>query len=400
MRVLFSSLDSYGHLCPLVPLALAASEAGHEVVFATAETRHAALRSVGLRPVAAGPSVEETFHFFARQSYGVTEGLRSGELSEHQRNDLIAFVTGSFLPRRLTEQLLPVIADFAPDLVVWECYNFGAAFAAKLSGTPSLCHGICRITSFDLHDHIVSAARNTGVELLGPDWAPDWGHSLGDRLLDIFPPSLQGLDFLAAEYRLELRPESAEAANPGDPVAAWAGTRPRPLVYLTMGTVFGSEQVLRQAVRGLGELEVDVLVATGPKVRLDTFGSVPENVRLTSWIPQSAVLPHADLVVHHGGSGTTLGSVAGRCAATVPAPGRRPFRQRRRRVGGGRGATSVGRGPDSRNDRGRGTGAAGRRGCPPRGGPRGRGDREDAVGQGDRRAARRPRAVMSPHPAG
>ncbi|MFB9431651.1 glycosyltransferase [Streptoalloteichus tenebrarius] len=291
-------------------MALAASEAGHEVVFATAETRHAALRSVGLRPVAAGPSVEETFHFFARQSYGVTEGLRSGELSEHQRNDLIAFVTGSFLPRRLTEQLLPVIADFAPDLVVWECYNFGAAFAAKLSGTPSLCHGICRITSFDLHDHIVSAARNTGVELLGPDWAPDWGHSLGDRLLDIFPPSLQGLDFLAAEYRLELRPESAEAANPGDPVAAWAGTRPRPLVYLTMGTVFGSEQVLRQAVRGLGELEVDVLVATGPKVRLDTFGSVPENVRLTSWIPQSAVLPHADLVVHHGGSGTTLGSVA------------------------------------------------------------------------------------------
>jgi UDP:flavonoid glycosyltransferase YjiC (YdhE family) len=37
---------------------------------------------------------------------------------------------------------------------------------------------------------------------------------------------------------------------------------------------------------------------------------VPDHVTLRAWVPQAAVVPHADLVVHHGGSGTTLGALA------------------------------------------------------------------------------------------
>ena len=35
---------------------------------------------------------------------------------------------------------------------------------------------------------------------------------------------------------------------------------------------------------------------------------MPDNVVVLPWVPQADLLPHVDLVVHHGGSGTTMGT--------------------------------------------------------------------------------------------
>jgi MGT family glycosyltransferase len=78
-------------------------------------------------------------------------------------------------------------------------------------------------------------------------------------------------------------------------------------VYLTLGTAFPTAPVLRTAIDGLAKLPVDVLVSTGKQVDI---GEVPEHVRVRQWVSQAAVLPHVDLVVHHGGSGTMLGTFA------------------------------------------------------------------------------------------
>ena len=37
MKIIFASLGAYGHLYPMMPLALACADAGHEVVVATGE---------------------------------------------------------------------------------------------------------------------------------------------------------------------------------------------------------------------------------------------------------------------------------------------------------------------------------------------------------------------------
>jgi MGT family glycosyltransferase len=79
-----------------------------------------------------------------------------------------------------------------------------------------------------------------------------------------------------------------------------------PLVYLTLGTAFGTRKVLQTILAGLAALPVDVIVASG-KIRLDV---VPDNVIAREWVPQAQLLPHASVVVHHGGSGTTLGALA------------------------------------------------------------------------------------------
>lgn len=93
---------------------------------------------------------------------------------------------------------------------------------------------------------------------------------------------------------------------------SWRGDAvpPRPLVYLTLGTTFGSTGVLREAIAGLGRLAVDVLVATGPTVDPLELTDLPDNVRVERWVQQADVVTQASVVVHHGGSGTTLGTTA------------------------------------------------------------------------------------------
>jgi UDP:flavonoid glycosyltransferase YjiC (YdhE family) len=53
-----------------------------------------------------------------------------------------------------------------------------------------------------------------------------------------------------------------------------------------------------------------VLLTVGRRFDASTLGSVPANVHLEPWIDQARVLDHADLVVCHGGSGTTLAALA------------------------------------------------------------------------------------------
>ena len=54
MRVLFSTLPASGHWHPLVPFAAALRTAGHEVAFATAPDRFAAISALGFACFPAG----------------------------------------------------------------------------------------------------------------------------------------------------------------------------------------------------------------------------------------------------------------------------------------------------------------------------------------------------------
>jgi UDP:flavonoid glycosyltransferase YjiC (YdhE family) len=51
-------------------------------------------------------------------------------------------------------------------------------------------------------------------------------------------------------------------------------------------------------------------VATGPDVDPGALGGLPAAVHVEQEVPQAQVLPHVDLVVHHGGTGTVVGAVA------------------------------------------------------------------------------------------
>jgi hypothetical protein len=219
MRVLFASLASVGHTYPLIPLAIAARDAGHEVHFAAGENVHPPLAANRLRPFRPADSFYELY----------------------------------------AEDLEPELARLRPDLVLHEWGVPGAAIAAHRAGIPGMWHGFGRM--FPAGIGLELPTRNLG--------APRRPH------IDICPPSLQDKEFVATEDRIELRPVpySAPAALP-----AWVSRRTsRPLIYLTLGTAFGTPELLTTAIEGLARLDARVVVAAG-RVPPDQLGQVPDNI--------------------------------------------------------------------------------------------------------------------------
>lgn len=84
----------------------------------------------------------------------------------------------------------------------------------------------------------------------------------------------------------------------------------RPRVDVTLGTVASDLAVLRDALVGLACLDIRLLVPVGPMGGPDALGPQPANVRVERFVPQTQVLPHASVVVSHGGSGTFLGALS------------------------------------------------------------------------------------------
>jgi UDP:flavonoid glycosyltransferase YjiC (YdhE family) len=307
VRLIFASLASHGHIYPLIPLALAAKDAGHDVVFATSEEFLAPLRKAGLEVAAAGMSI--------RAAFGTLHEGKPLDLEPEQRDEAIAKVFGEVMPRQSMRDLKPLLDVMRPDLVVHEMGNPGAAFAARKAGITGLCHGFGRESTdpmnIRIRERIRAFAADVDIDLTG-----DYPAAAGNRYLDICPPSWQLPEFKAAVDRVELRPVAWN--EPGE-LPPGVRYRKRPLVYLTLGTAMGNAVVLRQAIEGLAKLPVDVLVASGPSLTGADLGEMPENVRLEAWVPQGDLLPHVDLVVHHGGSGTTLGALAaGKVQLFVP----------------------------------------------------------------------------------
>ncbi|MGW0503165.1 glycosyltransferase [Micromonospora sp. NPDC003241] len=250
MRLIFASLASVGHAYPMIPLAVAARQAGHEVHFAAGEAVHTPLAANGLRPFRPADTFYEMY----------------------------------------AEDLAPDLERLAPDLVVHGWGVPGAAVAAAQAGVPGLWHGFGRM--FPPH---IGLESPTAIAA-----APGRPH------LDICPPSLQDATFAATAERIALRPVPFSA--PG-PTPTWDDDRSGPLVYLTFGTAFGSADLVTTTVAGLARLGTRVVVAAG-RVPVEEIGVVPADVVVREWVPQAEVLPRADLVVHHGGSGTTLGALA------------------------------------------------------------------------------------------
>ncbi len=333
MRIVFASLPAYGHLYPLLPLAIACAEAGHEVT------------------VAAGDPFLDQLPL--PTAYGFTQGATVGEMEEEVfsnhpelRNpapeDFLGFpraLFGESGPRRAVPVLLDLYDRVQPDLVIHEMTNTGAAIAADLVGVRSIAFGLGLWNPFipslyevaiaDQADRWRSAGRTPGALETFPG-----------GYFDVMPPSMQMPGPLPAS-RLPIR--SVPWAPPG-PVPAWLdapATRPR--AYLTLGTVsFGAVEVLRRAVLETAVHDVDVLVAVGPEGDPALLGELPANVHTERFVPQADVLTRVDLVVHHGGAGTTLGAVAnGLPQLILPQGADQPFNAAAiQRVGAGRALTN------------------------------------------------------------
>ena len=147
--------------------------------------------------------------------------------------------------------------------------------------------------------------------------------ALAEVLIDPHPPFLAEVETTPPFPVLAMRPT---AWSPDGALPPWlSGPRQGPRAYLTMGTVFGNVDLLRAAALEIAGTGCEVLVATGPGIEPSALGELPAAVHVEQEVPQARLLPYVDLVVHHGGTGTVIGSLGSGLPQLVMPQGADPF---------------------------------------------------------------------------
>lgn len=299
VRILFSSTWGVGHVFPMVPLARALADLGHDVLWVAHEPACAHVAAAGLETRAAGLDAAGVQAAFARN-----RSETAAMPSEAHAAYTFPRMFGEAATPPMVADLLPLVRRWKPDLMVHEPAELAAPLVAALTGTRLVTHA--------WGAPVPSAILTAAADALAPCWAEHgwevapFAGQFKDGYLDLCPPSMQ---FIATDHVssavLPLRPEGYAGEGSG-----WQlDDDPRPLVYVTLGTVFANPFAQQAAIDGALECGARVVVTVGPQgdpAALDTRGGP---VRIERWIPQTQVLEEAALLVSHGGSGSFLGAL-------------------------------------------------------------------------------------------
>jgi UDP:flavonoid glycosyltransferase YjiC (YdhE family) len=300
VRVLASVLPGLGHFNPMVPLLRALNDRGHELEVVVPPAFVPFVERVGLAATGVGPSWTESTIDEVHEDFLQLDG--AGQL-----------VAWTEFAARFEPHLRRHVEVTGPDVIVHDHFEFAAWLVGERFDIPTVPYAM---TVRGLDPHLVAmcgAQEAVDAMCLAAGRPPDAGAGRGGRWLY--------LDALAPSLTAELLPPPAtvhhvrHAADDhtGDArgLPSWIQDRDkgRPLVYITLGTVFNrSAEVLQQLVDGAGRVDADCLVTIGqngtPPAR------IPPNVTVERYVPQSELYEHLAAVVCHGGFGTTFGAIA------------------------------------------------------------------------------------------
>ena len=337
MRILFTFAGGAGHAEPLVPIARAAVAAGHTVAFDGRASVAADLEAGG-------------FSVFGDASeIGDPPRSRMPLAVNAQQEDLVLrYGFADRVARARATRVTGLCEQWDPDLVVRDEVDFGSVIAAESLAIPHATVLVIAAGSFIRHglvDEPLNALR--AEHGLAPD--PDLEMLRRFLVLSPAPPSFRDPAFPLPATAHSLRPAGPD---PADAAAEWwVNRRDAPTISVTFGTVFNIESgdLLARVLTGLRELPVNVVVTTGPEIDPGELGPQPDHVRVEQYIPQSRVLPHCDLVVSHGGSGSVIGALAhGLPSVVIPMGADQPMNAARcEALGVGRALDAVRATPDS-----------------------------------------------------
>ena len=78
------------------------------------------------------------------------------------------------------------------------------------------------------------------------------------------------------------------------------GEMKKPIVYISLGSITSNRGFCKECIRAFGGKPLSVILNTG-RIPPETLGTIPENIRAYSFVPQIEVLKHADVFLTHCG---------------------------------------------------------------------------------------------------
>jgi UDP:flavonoid glycosyltransferase YjiC (YdhE family) len=301
MRIAFVTNPALGHLLPMLPLALAARDAGHDVVVIGGASIGPAAERVGLRHVLAGPPDLPTV--FARVPERA--GLTGRRLAAATWRGAFAGILAPALAAAVQE----LAREWPPELVVHEDSEQGSWIAAERLGVPHLAFQATawRGTGLRLSAEPLNALRASLG--LAADPALERWHRHG--FLGTRPRSLWNPDDRPPATTVPVRTVALDDVAGAEPSWVDAPASGRPRVVVTLGTMLpGRTGVLARILDGLGPLDVEVVATVGQDLDPAELGDRGPGVHVERWVPMSRLLATSDALVFHAGSGTMLAALA------------------------------------------------------------------------------------------
>lgn len=326
MRLLMVALPAAGHLLPMIPFAWAARAAGHEVLFGSSSEGVASCVQAGLAACELAPGVDVM---------AALRGARPGGAGPRQaasgpqavppdvRRAVVARFTG--MNEQMAEGLLRAARHWQPDAVVYGPTAQVGRVVAEYLGVPAVLHGLgITFGRLGLMNSGIAGGLAPLRERLGLSLAPAGRVTL----LDTGPPSMDVPPEMLAAMAPAIEGEAVRASAPVPDVRRWPmryvpynggkalpdwllAPPARPRVCITLGSALPSMSGIdgvREVLAALARLDVEVVLALG-EVDLTPLGTLPTGVHVAGWMPLSSLAPTCTVIVHHGGSGTTMNAL-------------------------------------------------------------------------------------------
>ncbi len=302
MKVLFTTLRTTSHFLPLVPFLQACQRRGHEVAVA-------APADIAERVAATGAAF---FPFGHPGDAGL--GPIWGRIRSAPDEDKARIVIGELFAGACAGAALPGLAEtvrrFAPSIIVRESQEYAAVIVGDKLGIPHVRVAITAASKdAELLSYALPSLDKHRAQFEAP--ADPTGASIADEsVLTMFPAAFGAPEFAHAEFLRFRAPRPTAPPLPD----WWPGGAGDPFVYVTLGTVAGTMDAHRDTYRAVlaavSGLPLRVLFTVGKDFPVESLGEIPANVHVEHFVPQDDVLPHARVVLCHGGSGTVLGALA------------------------------------------------------------------------------------------
>ncbi len=321
-RFLLSVSIGYGHLHPLMPLAQALAQRGHEVAFAVGPSLQPLVEAAGFAvfPLTENLAVDPAFGPVRAQVRMMPPGLERELFNWTQ----IAY---GVAPRVRTPELVAIAQTWRPDMLIREAGECTAVIAAEHLGMP---HAAVAFTAALKGMAVFERDAAAHLDPIRQQWglSPDPALTALYRYLHLaFSPPSFGLQAVGQEVNgadtASALPATTHFIRPAffdqadhERLPGWVAELPamQPTIYVTLGTEVNRRpefypSVLQAILAGLRDLPVNLIVTLGRDKDPADFGPQPANVHIERYLPHSLLLRQCNLLVMHGGSNSLLAAL-------------------------------------------------------------------------------------------
>ncbi|THA23711.1 glycosyltransferase [Streptomyces sp. RKND-216] len=310
-HVAFMPLPEFGHVSPTLPIVEELVRRGHRVTFATTRRFEEKVTAAGARALCYEswltsrklPDTMDAEYMVHEPVRSIDEGIATVPVLEEGFGDDIpdvllydvsTFAAGRVLARKWKRPAIEMFGTLASNDTYSLTQQIGSLFADEIDPHhPALIdffvkqgqllkdHGLAHVTLEEFN----APADESNLVFLPRSFQP--AHETFDERFAFVGPSVGSRD----------DEPDWEEPEPGRPVA---------LVSRGSMQIDGQAAILRTYIEAFAGTDWHVVVAAADHVDRDELGSVPDNVRLMSWVPQLSVLRRADVFVSHGGTNSVM----------------------------------------------------------------------------------------------